>query len=56
MSTSQTLSLSALGCFSILITFETKNFSKSKDVLSTLSTSNPISVSFFISWFSEFFV
>ena len=42
--TSQTLSRSALGCFSVLMIFATLNNSFSEERLSTLSTSNPILV------------
>ena len=43
--TSQTLSRSAFGCFSVLIIFAILNNSLSEDKFSTLSTSNPIFVS-----------
>ena len=45
-STSQTLSLSALGCFSVFIIFATLNKSNPSDKFSILSTSRPMSVSF----------
>ena len=45
ISTSQTLSLSALGCFSALMIFATTKLSSSSDCFSTLSTSKPTSVS-----------
>ena len=47
-STSQTFSLSASGCFSVLIIFAILKESKSDNGVSTFSTSSPMSVNFSI--------
>ena len=46
ISTSQTFSLSALGCFSVFKIFATLNNSNPSDKFSILSTSRPMSVNF----------
>ena len=55
-STSQTLSLSAFGCFSVFKIFATLNISRPAERFSTLSTSSPMFVNCSKSLFSLDFV